>query len=45
MVQARFKTRTDLNAFVKKVLEHEDVEKTYTQVVLNVTKDEKRILL
>jgi DNA-binding Lrp family transcriptional regulator len=45
MVQARFKTRTDLNAFVKKVLEHEDVEKTYTQVVLNVTKDEKRVLL
>jgi DNA-binding Lrp family transcriptional regulator len=45
MMQARFKTRTDLNAFVKKVLEHEDVEKTYTQVVLNVTKDEKRILL
>jgi len=44
MVQARFKTRTDLNAFVKKVLDHEDVEKTHTQVVLSVTKDEKRIL-
>lgn len=45
IVQARFKTRTDLNAFVKGILEHEDVEKTYTQVVLNVTKDEKRILI
>jgi len=45
IVQARFRTRTDLNLFVKRVLEHEDVEKTYTQVVLNVTKDEKRILL
>ncbi len=45
IVQARFRTRTDLNAFVKKVLEYEDVEKTYTQVVLNVTKDEKRILI
>jgi len=29
---------------VKKVLDHEDVEKTHTQVVLSVTKDEKRIL-
>jgi DNA-binding Lrp family transcriptional regulator len=45
IVQARFRTRTDLNVFVKRVLEHEDVDKTYTQVVLNVTKDEKRILI
>lgn len=45
ILQARFRTRTDLNAFVKKVLGHEDIEKTYTQIVLNVTKDEKRILV
>ena len=45
ILQARFRTRTDLNAFVKKVLEHEDIEKTYTQIVLNVTKDEKRVLV
>ncbi|MEM4263207.1 MAG: Lrp/AsnC family transcriptional regulator [Thermoplasmata archaeon] len=45
IIQARFRTRAELNAFVKKVLEHEDVEKTYTQIVLNVTKDEKRILV
>jgi len=45
ILQARFRTRTELNTFVKKVLEHEDIEKTYTQIVLNVTKDEKRILV
>jgi len=45
ILQARFKTRTELNSFVKKVLEHDDIEKTYTQIVLNVTKDEKRILI
>jgi DNA-binding Lrp family transcriptional regulator len=45
ILQARFRTRTDLNEFVKKVLAHEDIEKTYTQVVLNVTKDEKRVLV
>lgn len=45
IVMARFKTRTDLNTFVKKVLDHENVDRTYTQVVLNVTKDEKRVLV
>ena len=45
ILQARFRTRTELNTFVKKVLGHEDIEKTYTQIVLNVTKDEKRILI
>ena len=45
ILQARFRTRTELNTFVKKVLGHEDIEKTYTQIVLNVTKDEKRILV
>lgn len=45
ILQARFRTRTELNSFVKKVLEHDDIEKTYTQIVLNVTKDEKRVLI
>ncbi|MDH4123364.1 MAG: Lrp/AsnC family transcriptional regulator [Thermoplasmata archaeon] len=45
IVQARFRTRRELSDFVKKALEHEDVEKTNTQVVLSVTKDEKRVLL
>ncbi len=45
IVMARFKSRTELNAFVKKVLDHENVDRTYTQVVLNITKDEKRVLV
>lgn len=45
IVMARFKSKTELNTFVKKVLDHENVDRTYTQVVLNVTKDEKRVLV
>lgn len=45
IIMARFKNRADLNVFVKKVLDHENVDRTYTQVVLNVTKDEKRVLV
>lgn len=45
IIMARFKTRSELNLFVKKVLDHENVDRTYTQVVLNVTKDEKRVLV
>ena len=45
IIMARFKNRTELNTFVKKVLDHENVERTNTQVVLNVTKDEKRVLV
>jgi Lrp/AsnC family transcriptional regulator for asnA, asnC and gidA len=43
IIMARFKTRADLNVFVKKVLDHENVDRTYTQVVLNITKEEKRV--
>jgi DNA-binding Lrp family transcriptional regulator len=45
IVMARFRTRSELNTFVKKVLDHENVDRTYTQVVLNITKDEKRVLV
>ena len=45
IVMARFHNRGDLNTFVKKVLDHENVDRTYTQVVLNITKDEKRVLI
>ena len=45
IVMARFQNRGELNTFVKKVLDHENVDRTYTQVVLNVTKDEKRVLV
>ncbi len=43
IVMARFHNRVELNTFVKKVLDHENVDRTYTQVVLNVTMDEKRV--
>ena len=45
IVMARFRTRSELNIFVKRVLDHENVDRTYTQVVLNITKDEKRVLV
>jgi DNA-binding Lrp family transcriptional regulator len=45
IVMARFHNRNDLNTFVKKVLDHENVDRTYTQVVLNITMDEKRVLV
>lgn len=45
IIMARFHNRGELNTFVKKVLDHENVDRTYTQVVLNVTKDEKRVLV
>jgi len=45
IVEARFKTRAELNTFVKKVLDHPNVDRTYTQVVLNITKEEKRVLV
>ena len=37
---ARFKNIRDLNNFVKKVLATEGIERTYTQVVLNVIKED-----
>lgn len=45
IIQARFHNRRELNDFVKRVLEHEFVEKTHTNLVLSVTKDEKRVLI
>lgn len=45
IVQARFRNRKELNDFVKKVLEYEHVEKTNTNLILSVTKDEKRVLV
>jgi len=45
ILMARFHNRDELNSFVKKVLDHQNVDRTYTQVVLNVTKEEKRVLV
>ncbi len=43
IIMARFKNRAELNDYVKRALDHPNVDKTYTQVVLNITKDEKRV--
>lgn len=43
LIMARFKNREELNDFVKRALDHENVDRTFTQVVLNITKDEKRV--
>ncbi len=45
IVLARFRNTAELDAFVKGVLSQPYVERTYTQVVLNTVKDEKRVLL
>jgi DNA-binding Lrp family transcriptional regulator len=45
IVMARFRNTRDLDAFIKRVLALPYVERTYTQLVLNTVKEEKRILL
>lgn len=45
LVVGRFKSREDLNAFIKKVLSLRYVDRTVTHIVLNVVKDEKRVLV
>ena len=42
IIIARFRSRDELNSFIKNVLAEEDVERTITYIVLNVVKDEKR---
>jgi DNA-binding Lrp family transcriptional regulator len=44
VIIAHFKDRNDLNRFIKKILSMEHIERTNTQVALNIVKDEKRIL-
>jgi len=41
MILAHFKERRDLNTFIKHVLTIPDVERTNTQLVLNIVKDER----
>ncbi len=43
VILARFRSRTELNDFVKDMLAHEDVEHTTTHLVLNTMKEEHRI--
>ncbi|UCF07661.1 MAG: Lrp/AsnC family transcriptional regulator [Thermoplasmata archaeon] len=45
VIIARFKSRFDLDSFIRKMLSIPGVDKTYTQLVLNIVKDEKRILM
>ena len=45
IVMARFRSTEELNDFIKTVLSMAYVERTYTQVVLNTVKEEKRVLL
>lgn len=45
IVIARFKSSEELNNFIKSVLSMEYVERTNTHVVLNIVKDEKRVLV
>jgi DNA-binding Lrp family transcriptional regulator len=45
IVIAHFKSRDDLNSFIKNVLAQKYVDRTVTHIVLNVVKDERRIVI
>lgn len=45
LVIAHFKDRRDLNGFIKRILSLDFVERSNTQIVLNVVKDEKRVVI
>ncbi|MFQ6050131.1 MAG: Lrp/AsnC family transcriptional regulator [Candidatus Hydrothermarchaeota archaeon] len=45
IIVAKFKDRSSLNDFVKKVLAMEHVKRTYTMVVLNIMKEEHGIAI
>jgi Lrp/AsnC family transcriptional regulator for asnA, asnC and gidA len=45
IVMARFRNTRELDTFIKRVLALPYVERTYTQLVLNTVKEEKRVLL
>ena len=44
VIVAHFKDRQDLNKFIKRILSMDFVERTNTQLVLNIVKDEKRVV-
>ena len=44
LIIAHFKDRRDLNSFIKRILSIENVERSNTQLVLNIVKDEKRAI-
>ena len=45
IVIAHFKGRKDLNNFIKNILAHKNVDRTVTHIVLNVVKDERRLIV
>ena len=45
VIMVRFKTTRELDTFIKKLVAMENVERTYTQVVLNIVKEEKRVVV
>jgi len=45
MIIGYFKDRQDLNDFIKNLLSLENVDRTVTHIVLNVVKEERRILV
>ena len=45
IVIAHFKNREELNKFIKNVLAQKYVDRTVTHIVLNVVKDERRIVV
>lgn len=45
MIVARFRSRRELNKFIKWITGMEFVERTYTQIVLNVVKEEIKVEL
>lgn len=45
IVIAHFKSREELNKFIKNVLAQKYVDRTVTHIVLNVVKDERRIVV
>jgi Lrp/AsnC family transcriptional regulator for asnA, asnC and gidA len=45
VIIGRFRSRADLDSFIRRVLSMKGVDKTYTQLVMNIIKNEKRILM
>ncbi len=45
IVIAHFKGREDLNKFIKTILAQKYVDRTVTHIVLNVVKDERRLII
>jgi hypothetical protein len=45
IVIAHFEGREDLNKFIKTILAQRYVDRTVTHIVLNVVKDERRLII